>query len=94
MIVQLDPRTRIKGAERAWELQRSRTRKGEMTWEPYRWFQSFGSALDEAVHREIRIHPANGLSEAIEAVSALVRRYEELIPSEYRFTRQRAKPGD
>ena len=87
MIVQLDPRTRIKGAERAWELQRSRTRKGEMTWEPYRWFQSFGSALDEAVQREIRTHPANGLSEAIEAVSGLVHRYEQLIPSKFRLTK-------
>lgn len=94
MIIQLDPKTRIRGAERTWELQRARTRKGKLTWEPYRWFQSFGSALDEAVHREIRIHPADGLSEAIEAVSGLVRRYEELIPSEYRFIRQRDKPGD
>ena len=87
MIVQLDPRTRIKGTERAWELQRARTRKGELTWEPYKWFQSFGSALDDAVHREIRIHPANGLSEAIEAVSGLVQRYEQLIPSKFRLTK-------
>jgi len=84
MIVQLDAKTRIQGTERAWELQRPRTRKGELTWVPYRWFQSFGCALDEAVHREIRIHPANGLSEAIDAVSSIVQRYAELIPSEYR----------
>ena len=87
MIIQLDPKTRIRGAERAWELQRTRSRKGELTWEPYRWFQSFGSALEEAVHREIRIHPANGLSEAIEAVSGLVQRYEQLIPSKFRLTK-------
>ena len=94
MIVQLDPKTRIKGTERAWELQRHRNYKGDKRWEPYKWFTTFRSALDEAVHREIRTHPANGLSEAIEAVSGLVQRYTELIPSEYRFTRQRAKPGD
>jgi len=87
MIVQLDPKTRIKGTERAWELQRTRMRKGELTWEPYKWFKSFGSALDEAVHREIRIHPANGLSEAIGAVSGLVQRYEQLIPSKYRLAK-------
>lgn len=87
MIVQLDPKTRIKGTERAWELQRTRTRKGELTWEPYRWFQSFGCALDEAVHREIRLHPANGLADAIEAVSSIVQRYTELIPSEYRIVK-------
>ncbi len=87
MIVQLDPKTRIKGTERAWELQRARTRKGELTWEPYKWFQSFGSALDDAVHQEIRIHPANGLSDAIEAVSGLVQRYEQLIPSKFHLTK-------
>jgi len=94
MIVQLDSKSRIVGTGRAWELQRPHKRKGKVTWEPHKWFNSFGSALEEAVHREIRIHPADGLSEAIEAVSGLVRRYEKLIPSEYRFTRQRAKPGD
>jgi len=87
MIVQLDPKTRIKGTERAWELQHPRNRNGEERWEPYKWFTTFRSALDEAVQREIRIHPANGLSEAIEAVSGLVRRYEELIPSEYRLSK-------
>ncbi len=94
MIIQLDPKTRIKGTERAWELQRQRNYKGDAKWEPYKWFTTFRSALEEAVHRDIRTHPANRLSEAIEAVSGLVRRYEELIPSEYRFTQQRAKPGD
>ena len=87
MIIQIDQKTRIAGTERAWELQRPSNRKGKVNWEPYKWFNSFGSALGEAVHREIRVHPANGLSEAIEAVSVLVRRYEELIPSEYRLAK-------
>jgi len=94
MIVQLDSKTRIVGTIHAWELQRQRNYKGGRKWAPYKWFTTFRSALEEAVHREIRTHPAASLSEAIEAVSVLVRRYEELIPSEYRFTRQRAKPGD
>ena len=84
MIVQLDSKTRIKGTERAWELQHPRNRNGEESWEPYKWFTTFRSALEEAVHREIRLHPANGLSEAIDAVSSIVQRYTELIPSEYR----------
>ena len=87
MIVQLDPRTRIVGTERAWELQHPRTRKGVEVWIPYKWFTSFGSALGEAVHHEIRIHPAQGLVEAIEAVFTIVQRYTELIPSEYRLTK-------
>ncbi len=87
MIIQLDSKSRIVGTERAWELQRPHKRKGKVTWEPYKWFNSFGCALGEAVHREIRMHPAASLSEAIEAVSGLVRRYEELIPSEYRLSK-------
>ncbi len=94
MIIQLDSKSRIVGTDHAWELQRLRNYKGSTKWEPYKWFTTFRSALDEAVHREIRTHPAASLTEAIEAVSGLVQRYEELIPSEYRFTRQRAKLGD
>ena len=85
MIIQLNSKTRIFGTERAWELQRLRNYKGDKKWEPYKWFTTFRCALDEAVHREIRTHPAHTLSDAIEAVSALVQKYEELIPSEYRF---------
>ena len=88
MIAQLDSKSRIVGTERAWELQRPHKRKGKVMWEPHKWFNSFGSALEEAVHREIRTHPAASLSEAIEAVSALVQRYEELIPSKYDLPRK------
>ena len=87
MIVQIDSKTRIAGTERAWELQRPRICNGAEVWVPYKWCVSFGSALEKAVHREIRIHPANGLSEAIEAVSTIVQRYTELIPAEFRLTK-------
>ena len=92
MIIQLDPKTRIVGTNRAWELQRQRNYKGGKRWEPYKWFSTFRQALDEAVHSEIRTHPANSLSEAIEAVSGLVHQYEELIPSEFRFAEQINEP--
>ncbi len=87
MIVQLDSKTRIVGTVHAWELQRQRNYKGGTKWAPYKWFTTFRSALEEAVHREIRTHPAASLSEAIEAVSGLVQRYEELIPAEYRLSK-------
>ena len=92
MIIQIDSKTRIHGTKRAWELQRLRNDKGAKRWVAYKWFATFGSALQEAVHREIRVHPANGLSEAIEAVSSLVQKYEELIPSEFRFGKQISEP--
>ena len=88
MIIPIDEKTRIVGTKIAWELQKTRTRDGKQTWEPYKWFSTFRSALEEAVHREIRTHPAASLSEAIEAVSALVQRYEELIPSKYDLPRK------
>ena len=85
MIIQLNPRTRIVGTERAWELQKPRRHNGNQTWSTYRWFNSFGSALEDAVHGEIRLHPAYTLAEAIEAASTIIQRYEQLIPSEYQI---------
>lgn len=87
MIIPIDPLTRIKGTDHAWELQRQRNYKGGKKWEPYKWFSTFGQALEAAVHREIRLHPAVGIAEAIEAASAVVQKYEELIPSEYRLSK-------
>ena len=79
MIIHIDPATRIVGTERAWELQQTRTRNGEVTWELYKWFRSFRHALEEAVHRDIRLHPANGLSEAIQAADQIATRYSKLL---------------
>ena len=87
MIVQLDPKTRIKGTERAWELQRQRNYKGGTKWESYKWFTTFRSALEEAVHREIRLHPARTLADAIDGVSDVLQKFEKLIPTEYRLAK-------
>ena len=87
MIIDLDINTRISGTGSCWELQRNRNYKGGKRWEPYKWFTTFGQALAEAVHREIRIHPAHGVSEAILAVAETIDRFEQLIPSEYRLSK-------
>ena len=88
MIIDIDTNTRIVGTESCWELQRTRTRNGKLTWEPYKWLSTFRQALEEAVQREIRIHPAHGVSEAISAVSGVVQKYEKLITSESRLAKQ------
>ena len=88
MIIPIDEKTRIVGTNHAWELQRERNYKGGKKWEPYKYFPSFRQAVADAVHREIRIHPANDLIEAIEAVSGVVQKYEELIPSKFSFSEQ------
>ena len=85
MIIQVDSKTRIKGTPRCWELQRLRNYNGDQRWESYKWFRTFRQALDEAVHSEIRTHPARTLVEALDAVSALVRRIAKLIPPGYRL---------
>ena len=87
MIIQLDSRTRIVGTDRAWELQRTRNYKGNKRWEPYKWFPSFRQAVADAVHREIRLHPARTLADAIDGVADVVQKYEQLIPSEYRLSK-------
>ena len=87
MIIPIDEETRIVGTNRAWEIQRHRNYKGGKRWEPYKWFSTFRSALEEAVHREIRTHPAASLSDAIDAVSGITLRYEELIPTKYRLVK-------
>ncbi len=84
MIISIDDKTRIVGTNRAWVLQRQRNYKGSKRWEPYKWFSTFRQALDEAVHSEIRTHDAHTLADAIDAVSALVRRIAKLIPPGYR----------
>lgn len=87
MIIQLDPKTRIKGTECDWQLQRQRNYKGGKRWESYKWFTTFRSALEEAVHREIRLHPARTLTDAIDGVSDVLQKFEKLIPSEYRLAK-------
>jgi len=87
MIIPLDQKTRIVGTSRGWELQRRRNFKGSSRWEPYKWFSTFRHTLEYAVHSEIRTHPAASLSEAIEAVSVIAQRYEQLVPSEYRLSK-------
>ncbi len=90
MRINLSDDRRIVGTKYAWELQRRRTVKGEDCWRAYKWFPSFARAVQEAVHTEIRTHPANDLAEAIQAVDSVVQRYAQLIPCEFEIKRKDA----
>ncbi len=94
MRINLSENRRIVGTKYAWELQRRRIVKGEACWRAYKWFRTFGRAVQEAVHAEIRQHPATTLVEAIKAVDTIVQRYARLIPCEYeiRFKDQSTTP--
>jgi len=83
MRINLSEDRRIVGTKYAWELQRRKIVKGEEHWRADKWFPSFGSAVQEALHNEIREHPAATLVDAVKAVDQLVQRYARLIPCEY-----------
>ena len=83
MNIKLSEDRRIVGTKYAWELQRCRVVKGEEQWRAYKWFRTFAMAVQEAVHSEIRQHPATTLVEAIKAVDTIVHRYANLIPCEF-----------
>ncbi len=93
MNIKLSADRRIVGTKHAWELQRRSTVNGNDRWRAFKWFPSFGSAVQEAVHAEIRAHPATTLVEAIKAVDTIVHRYAQLIPCEYEIrVRDRCMP--
>ncbi len=79
VIIQLDANHRIKGGDRAWQLERLRVVKGKENWRAFKWFTSLPRTVQEAAHAEIRTDPAEGLSEALEAVHRVVQKYERAI---------------
>ena len=88
MRINLSENRRIVGTKYAWELQRRRAVKGQDCWRAYKSFPSFAMAVQEAVHAEIKTHPANDLAEAIQAVDTIVQRYANLIPCEFEIKRK------
>ncbi len=88
MKIKISDDRRIVGAQYAWELQHRGTVKGEDRWRAYKWFHTFGRAVQEAVHAEIREHPAHDLIAAISAVDTIVQRYAQLIPCEFQIRRK------
>ena len=88
MRINLSDDLRIVGTKHAWELQRRTVVKGKERWRAFKWFPSFSSAMQEAVHAEIREYPVNDLAEAIKAVDTIVHRYAQLIPSEFEIKRK------
>ncbi len=92
MKVKLSADRRIVGTKHAWELQRRKVVKGKDRWRAFKWFPSFGSAVQEAVHTEIREHPATTLAEAIKAVDTIVHRYAQLIPCEFELRVKETRP--
>ena len=58
MIIHISDKLRIRGTETCYQLEKPRNRKGQIKWEPFKYYSKFGHALGAACEREIRTHPA------------------------------------
>ena len=79
MIIPIDDGIRIRSTAECWQLEKSRLVKGQTKWTPFKYFSDLGQAVSAAVRREIKVHPANSLADAIEAVDQIADRYSKLL---------------
>ncbi len=79
MIIPLSKKIRIRGTADCWQLERSRLVKGQTKWEAFKYFSDLGQAVSAAGQREIRLHPANSLNDALQAIDEIAARYIKLL---------------
>ena len=81
MIIPIDDKTRIRGTEQCWQIECARTVKGVVEWRPQKYFLTLDDALRAAAQREIRINPASGIAEAIDACNRVTQKYARIFDS-------------
>ena len=81
MIIPIDDKTRIRGTEQCWQLERTRTVKGVIEWRPQKYFLTLDDALRSAAQREIRTNPARSITEAIDACNHVTQKYARIFDS-------------
>ncbi len=79
MIIPLSKDLRVRGTEHCWQLEKRRVRKDTHEWEAFKYFQTLGEAVGAACRREVRLHPADSLDEALQAVDKIAARYTKLL---------------
>ena len=79
MIIPLSKEYRIRGTVDCWQLERSRLVKGQTRWTAFKYFSDLGQAVSAACGREIRLHSATGLTDAIKAIDEIAARYNKLL---------------
>ena len=79
MIITLNEEYRIRGTEQCWQLERSVVRKGKQDWAAFKYFQGLGQAVSEACRRDVRLHPAATLTDAISAIDEIAAKYNKLL---------------
>ena len=79
MIIPINEDLRIQGTAECWQLEKAVKRKGQTEWQAYKYFPTFMGAVGAACEQEIRLHPAQTLSEALQAVDKTAARYSKLL---------------
>jgi len=79
MIIPIDEEIRIRGTAECWQLEKAVKRKGEREWKAFKYFQTAAEAVGAACGREIRLHSATGLTDALQAIDEIAARYNELL---------------
>ncbi len=79
MTIPLNNQYRIRGTENCWQLEKAVVRKGKRDWQAFKYFLDLGKAVSEACQREIRLDPATGINEALQAVDKIAARYSKLL---------------
>ncbi len=79
MIITLSKEYRIRGTDNCWQLEKAVIRKGQRDWQAFKYFPDLGKAVSEACQREIRLDPATGLNEALQAIDKIAARYNKLL---------------
>ncbi len=79
MIITLSKEYRIRGTDNCWQLEKAVIRKGQTEWQAFKYFSGIGQAVSEACEREIRLDPATGLNEALQAIDKIATRYSKLL---------------
>ena len=68
MILPIDDEYRIKGDKHSWAIQKSRIKKGEITWESVSWFTSPESTVNHLGDLMVRTSNAQTLADALKEI--------------------------
>jgi len=79
MLIPWGDEIRIRDTAECWQLEMAVKRKGEREWKVFKYFKSLSDAVGEACGCAIRLHPATGLKDAIEAVDQIAANYARVF---------------
>ncbi len=79
MIIPFSEETRILGNTGSWRLEKAKSVNGQTKWMPFKFYSDIRQAVSEAIRREIRLHPKNGLADSTMAIDGITASNPEII---------------